>query len=262
MATTRFCPVPANFGGNTYLNSQSAANVLKSVTDRRLDTGFDLSTSALFYLDLSSNRRVTHLYVRGVGITHISVDTSDVLDVTSYSVEDAQGFVSDWESTQERTSDWALYGFQHILMPLANSPVVDSVSVTVTGTRVVEIAAIDTRIRLDSESRLSRMDFRRVRRGSVEHRTITGRVRRVPPVNMEPYRWELDLGIIYLNRVSPESILEFFNEYPNFCMIPEYSRYPSRVFTEATLPQSALQLRYLDNSLKQHQILELTIMES
>ena len=253
MATTRFCPVPANFGGNTYLNSQSAANVLKSVTDRRLDTGLDLSTSTLFYLDLSDNPRVTDLYVRGVGITHISLDTSDMLDVTSYSVMDAQG----------RSVAWDVGGFQHILMPLANSPVlVDSVSVTVTGTRLVEIAAIDTRISIDSEDRLSRMDFRRVHRGSVEHQTIAGRVRRVPPVNSEPYRWELDLGILHLNSVSPQSLLDFFYAYPNFCMIPEYSRYPSRVFTEATLPQSALQLRYLDNRLKQHQILELTVIES
>ena len=254
MATTLLCPVPANFGGNTYLNSQSDVNVLGSVVDRRLDTGQELSAAGtVVYLDVSAHARVTHLFVKGVGISNISLDTGDVLDVTSFSVMDEQGGVSDWRED----------GFQNILLPLASAPVsVGSLTVTLSGVRLVEIAALDTRISLDAESRFSRMDFRRRRRGSRQHQTITGRVRSVPPVNAEPYRWELDLGILHLDGVSPQVLLDFFEAYPNFCIVPEYSRYPSRVFTEALLPQAELQLRYVDARLKQHQILELNIIES
>lgn len=256
MATTRFCPLPANFGGNTYKTSKLAANKIKSVTDRRWDT---FSSEGTLILDTTSNPRVTHLWVKGTGITEIQARSSGTLVasqvIADFSVQNAQGH------------DVAINadGFDNILLPLTGAPLTTTqLDVTISGTnrKVTEIAAIDALIEIDAEERFSQMDFTPVWRGMTTHRPITGRIKSVPPVNKEPYRYNVDMTILYLNNASHQPLINFLYENPNFCLIPEYTRYPNVCLLEATLPNWELQIRNLIEDLKIHQSLSLTVWES
>ena len=261
MAVTRFAPLPANFGGNTYRNSKSTGNRIHTVTDRRLDTS---SSETTFLLDIEDAGQASHVFVKAKNLTSIAINDEDdnalVSDtISSYTVQNAQG----------QTVDFTADGFQNLLYPLDPDPdnlpvTTDTLSVMVAGTNteVYELAAIDSKIELDAETKFSTFDFRRTQRTYQLHEKINGRVVGIPPLNSEPYRWEIALEILYLNNESYDTVLNFLYEYPNFCFIPEYSRYPSRVFTEATLPKAELQLNYLERTLKMHQILQLTIWEA
>ena len=258
MATTRFCPLPANFGGNTYHTAKSDANKISSVTDRRLDTFYyDANQlSPTIVLDISSVGSISHVFVKGKSLTYLAMSEGGVADLTTFAVTDAQG------NTVPHDRD----DYQNILFELENGPITtDEISATITGTgnyQIVEVAAINSEIEFDAESRFTTMNFKRIHRAWQTHEKLNGRITGVPPVNAEPFRWELELGILSLNEPDYDALLNFLYTYPNFCLIPEYTRYPDRVFTEATLPNGELQIRYLEQNLKQHQILELMVWEA
>lgn len=258
MATTHFCGLPANFNGNTYHTSRTPANLVKSVTDRRLDTS---STQSVFVLDLTRNPRVTHVFVKGQGLTSIQVTNgSDVVasqSISAFSVSDAQG--------REVAFDGD--GFQNILLPLTGAPItatMNTLGVTVGGTRVVELAAIDSRVALDAEERFSQFDFSRQWRRQITHEAITGRRKTIPPVNSEPPRYRCELLINYLdNDQTYNDLLNFFYENPNgFAFLPEPTRYPHLTFTSAILENPEQQLRYIDERLKIHRQLYLSVLEA
>ena len=263
---TYFCPLPANFG-NTYTNAVSAANLVKSVTDRRLDT---FSSETTFILDTSSNPRVTHLWVKGTGITSIQVVINNAIVETvtraRYSVQNAQGHPVEWQQD----------GFENYLIDVriidtTNTPpnppkpqTTTKVGVTIGGgsAKVVELAAIEARLELEAEERFSEFDFTPVWRNYTTHQNINGRLKGIPPLNSEPYRRDLDMQILYLDTALHQPLLNFLYQNPNFCLIPEYQRYPHILFSEATLPNWEMQLRYLVANLKNHQTLSLRVSEA
>lgn len=263
---TYFCPIPANFG-KTYTNAVSAANLVKSVTDRRLDT---FSSETTFILDTSSHNKVTHLWMKGTGITSIQVIINNAVVKTQtrlgYSVQNAQG----------DTVEWKQDGFENYLLDVRNIDTTNHppkpptpqtttrVGVTIAGAnrKVVELAAIDAQIEVNAEERFSQFDFAPVWRNYTTHQNINGRLKGIPPLNAEPYRRDLDLQILYLDTAYHQPLLNFLYQNPNFCLIPEYKRYPHILFSECTLPNWELQLRYLVQNLKNHKTLSLRISEA
>ena len=257
MSTTRFAKLPTNFK-KTYRTAIADANLVSSVTDRRLDTS---SAETVFVLDLSANTRATHLFVKAKGLVSVSVtDAGGTMvasqTVAAYAVTDAQGHNVEFDQD----------GFQNLLLPLTGAPLTTtSLTVTAvygTGGAMVELAALDVQLELDAEERFSQFDFRPVWRGWTTHQNINGRLKGVPPVNAEPYRRDLEMTIKYLDNASHQPLLNFLYENPNFCLVPEYDRYPHILFSECTLPNWELQLRYLAEDLKTHQALSLLISEA
>ena len=258
MSKTIFAPLPVNFDGNTYHTSVADANRVRSVVDRRIDT---YSSEDVFVLDLTDNPQLTHLFVKGTGIASIAaVDAGNInlfstVDTSTWAVTNAQGAVV------EHNQD----GFDNFMIPVDSPPFSASqITVTLTGTghRLYEVAAIDNRVELNAEERFSQFDFTPVWRGFTTHRMGTGRIKGIPPVNSEPVRRDLALTILYLDNASHQGIVNFLSSHPNFALVPEYGRYPHIVFSEATLPNWQLQVQNLIEDLKIHQSLSLTIGEA
>ena len=262
-----FAPLPANFNRRTYHTSVTPANVVPSVTDRRLDT---YSEETTFVLDTSSYTTITHLWLKSTGVTQVTVTINNQVAANTtragHTVTDAQG----------RTVDWKSDGFENYLLDCRIPPPSDRpndpptprtssrVGVTVSGAnkKVYEIAAIGVSLELDAEERFSTFDFTPIWRGWQTHRTITGRLKGIPPINSEPPRHDLDLSILYLDNAVHQPLLTFLYQNPNFCLVPEYNRYPHIVFSAATLPNWEMQLRRLVQSLKVHNALSLRISEA
>ena len=263
MATTRFCPIPTNFNGNTYHTSIADANLVSSVTDRRLDT---FSTEGVFVLDLTDHNAVTHLFVKGTGLDSIvAVDAANtnlvnLADTSTYSVESAQGL----------TVDYSQDGFDNYLFDMRDMAAPDTaitttvITLTLTGAdrKLYEVAAMDAQVELDAEDRFSEFDFSPVWRGYTTHQNINGRIKGIPPLNAEPYRRDLDMTILYMDNAYHQPLLNFLYENPNFCLVPESTRYPHIFFSEATLPNWEAQVRYLVADLKNHRTLSLRISEA
>lgn len=278
MATTRFCPLPAN-KNQTYHTSVSAANLVKRVTDRRLNT---YSEQTDFILDIASHNQVTHLWVKSTGVTEITVMINNVTvkratraaGAHAHTVMDAQGRDVDWYgANSDNFENWLLDlrvnapTDPHAPIDEDNRPEARTtarVGVTVSGAsaKVYEIAALDSQVELDAEERFSRFDFTPVWRNYTTHQSITGRLKGIPPVNSEPYRRDLELTILYLENAVHQPLLNFLYANPNFALIPEYTRYPHIIFTEATLPNWEMQLRNLEETLKIHRTLSMRVSEA
>ena len=267
---TYFAPLPANFS-KTYRNSVSAANLVKSVTDRRLDT---FSSETTFILDIATHNKVSHLWLKSTGVTSVQVVINNAVVKTvtraGHTVTDAQGRSVEWKAAETDGFDNWLIDVR-IPPPDPNDPTqkptprtTSRVGVTVAGAsrKVYELAAIDAQIALDAEERFSTFDFTPIWRGWTTHQAITGRLKGIPPLNSEPPRHDLDLSILYLDNAYHQPLLTFLYQNPNFCLVPEYNRYPRIVFTAATLPNWEMQLRRLVANLKTHNTLSLRISES
>ena len=259
MANTLFCPIPANFNGNTYHTSKVAANRISTVTDRRLDTS---RAAGVFVLDLTSNTKITHLFIKAKNldgnITITGITNTITQAVDTYTVRDAQG------NTVKFNPD----GFDNYLISFPDGTTTSTLTVTVSTGTVYEIAALDAQVKIDAEKYLLECDFSRVHRAATIHESITGRLKAIPPVNSEPYRWQVALGLLYLNiheetaRDEYNKILDFLTNNPNFAFVPEYTRYPDRVFTAAVLPNFEYQLRYIEETIKIYQGLHFRIAEA
>lgn len=264
---TLLCPPIVNFGGNTYKKSVSDANRITTVTDRRLDT---YSSESVFVLDTvqdAANTDVTHLYIKGKGITRIQISGVGVVgaaidqQAAAYAVQNAQGGTTDYEAD----------GYQNFLFGLNRTGHenwnVNRITITITGDphkQVYEIAAFNAVMVFDSQRYYRQLAYNRTHRGSRLREYITGRVKRIDPVNKEPHRWRVRTALKNRWMNDPpigKTLQNFFDTYPNFAMIPEYSRWTDRVFSAATLENPEYQLNFLGDNTESYEML-VSILEA
>ena len=266
---TLLCKPVVNFNGKTYHTSVTDGNQVYTVTDRLLHT---FSTEGVYILDTvypgNINADVSHIFIKGKNIERIQISgvgsVGNPIDqqVADYEVQNAQ----------QQGTNFIINDFQNFLFILSrsNTPTdvwnASRIQIRITGSsrRVYEIAALEKVFAFDSQKYYRQLAYNRTHRASVLHEKITGRVKRIDPLNQEPKRWRVRMGI--KNRFMNETpigqdLQNFFDNHPNFAMVPEYSRWADRVFTEATLENPDAQLQFIANNSDSYEMF-VTILES
>lgn len=262
-----FCPLPVNLN-RTYRNSKADANLIKTVTDRKLNTFSSDATIFLDTTDAAGNPTiVSHIYIKAKNLTNVGISgtgthigSSLSQSMSTFQVTDAQGTVVSFVQD----------GYQNVLLNLpysvgntnTNFWIASGITLTLQGTdrEVYEVAAFQSLIAIPADNKYTNFDYFHQKRGEIIKRNAAKRLRAIPAINNEPARGGLDLTINYLNDESYQSLINFFDLYPNFAFIPYYGKYPHRVWT-AAVKDGDLEARYIGRSNK-HSRVSLRILEA
>lgn len=245
---TYFFDYPVNFYDDVVRNTaQDSANVYRAFstfTDGdtetyTTETAYRLFTSPQFRAgDASRSSRVSHIFVKGAGITSYSVSVPAGYGTGTTVNRTVPTHVT---TPQGQTVPLLYDAKQHDLFAFTTPFTARALDIAFTGTsvKIYSIMLLDLKFSLNADARFTQIVPKRTNRVTEVFQSAQGIHRRWQAAAR--WKWEVALGARFRGTESYETLMTFMERMTAFTFAQEYQRYPERVYpayfknTEATL---------------------------
>lgn len=239
---------PVNFhddiARNTARDNANVYRTFSTFTDGdaesfRTETHYRLLTSPQYRAgEVNAQGRVSHIFVKGVGITSYSVSVP-----TGYGTGSTVNRTMPTHVTTPQGQDVPILhdGKQHDLFAFATPFSVRALDIVFTGSSVklYSIMLLDLKLSLNADARFVQIVPTQTNRATEVFENWQGGHRRWSASSA--WKWQVQLGARFRGTESYETLMTLMQQMPMFTFAQEYQRYPERVYpayfknTEATL---------------------------
>ena len=245
---TYFFDYPVNFHDDIVRNTaRDNANVYRAITTftdgdadtYRTETAYRLFTSPRYRAgDVTQHARVSHIFVKGTGITSYSLSVPAGYGTGSTVTRTLPTHVT---TPQGQNVPILHDGKQHDLFAIPTPVTARALDIVFTGTSVklYSIMLLDLKLSLNADARFIQIVPTLTNRATDIFETLQGIHRRWQAAAR--WKWQVQLGARFRGTESYETLITFMQKMPLFTFAQEYHRYPERVYpayfknTEATL---------------------------